>query len=348
MDREELERFIVGEFRVVLHREDAAVTRALCDIQLIRNNQRNNYEIELRFEIDNGQPHFCRIQLPRMITVHSENIIQPHHLTTIWWRVFEDQQMEVAQHNIMAEVIELQRNGAPYHAIEAAQRMAEHQIEQIRRNHAVHPIFMVGGEMALELDRSGAVRATSADHARAMARRDRGNMTATEVRTRQTEYTARMLVAAMTAVDPPMMVNALDGWIRPGDGWIRPGEDLKAHERARELLIGGLSVKQRESYEMHKWFIVHGSIGGLYKVHYGRQMNIHKLHPASRKVEHRICFLPTGGLVEEDCMLAQKIALETDEKRALKVANIFAVQNNETRASHRRALRPTDGDGWDG
>ncbi|RZM94007.1 hypothetical protein CWO91_39725 [Bradyrhizobium genosp. SA-3] len=35
------------------------------------------------------------------------------------------------------------------------------------------------------------------------------------------------------------------------------------------------------------------------------------------------CFIPLGGLVAGDVMLAQKIALETDEERALSVGNSF-------------------------
>lgn len=38
---------------------------------------------------------------------------------------------------------------------------------------------------------------------------------------------------------------------------------------------------------------------------------------------HGLCFLPVGGLVEGDCMLAQKNALELFEEEALKVANVI-------------------------
>jgi hypothetical protein len=34
-----------------------------------------------------------------------------------------------------------------------------------------------------------------------------------------------------------------------------------------------------------------------------------------------LCFMPLGRLVAGDVILAQKIALETDERSALKVAN---------------------------
>jgi hypothetical protein len=51
-------------------------------------------------------------------------------------------------------------------------------------------------------------------------------------------------------------------------------------------------------------------------------MNIHELDGAGRP---RVgwCFVPKGYLVAGDVMLAQKIALETDERGALTVANKF-------------------------
>ena len=41
-----------------------------------------------------------------------------------------------------------------------------------------------------------------------------------------------------------------------------------------------------------------------------------------------MCFLPVDHLVTGDVMLAQKIALETDEKAALAVAKSFLVPRN--------------------
>jgi hypothetical protein len=42
------------------------------------------------------------------------------------------------------------------------------------------------------------------------------------------------------------------------------------------------------------------------------------------------CFVPSGHLVAGDVMLAQKIALETNERAALVVANKFPVQVRRT------------------
>ena len=51
-------------------------------------------------------------------------------------------------------------------------------------------------------------------------------------------------------------------------------------------------------------------------------MNVHELDEADN---FRIgwCFVPDGSLVAGDVMLAQKIALETSERSALKVAKRF-------------------------
>ena len=52
-------------------------------------------------------------------------------------------------------------------------------------------------------------------------------------------------------------------------------------------------------------------------------MNIHELDGAGRP-RAGWCFAPKGHLVAGDVMLAQKIALETDERGALTVANKFS------------------------
>jgi hypothetical protein len=53
--------------------------------------------------------------------------------------------------------------------------------------------------------------------------------------------------------------------------------------------------------------------------------NIYELDGAGRPLTGW-CFVPEGHLVAGDVMLAQKIALETDEKGALKMANNFSLR----------------------
>jgi hypothetical protein len=55
----------------------------------------------------------------------------------------------------------------------------------------------------------------------------------------------------------------------------------------------------------------------------GRALNVYEIDDVGR-LKVGWCFLPLGQLVAGDVMLAQKIALETDEHSALKVAHRFA------------------------
>lgn len=100
----------------------------------------------------------------------------------------------------------------------------------------------------------------------------------------------------------------------------------EAQERGLQLLKENLTPKQREQYETHKHFDVKGNVSGkTYRIKHGRQMNIKELDKNGKRVRG-LCFLPNsshGALVAGDCMLAQKIALETDETATLKIANKF-------------------------
>lgn len=121
-------------------------------------------------------------------------------------------------------------------------------------------------------------------------------------------------------------------YVREHWAQIRRDEDRRgdAQKRALELLTSWLTPAQREQYGKAKYFDVIGSKSGKrYRIHQGRQMNVHELGADGESVAGW-CFLPRGGLVEGDCMLAQKIALETDEPAALKIANKFGVRENMT------------------
>jgi hypothetical protein len=91
--------------------------------------------------------------------------------------------------------------------------------------------------------------------------------------------------------------------------------------RGFELLKAWLSPEQFAQYDATSYFEVTGCHSGKrYRISHGTSMNIHELDGAGRP---RVgwCFAPKGYLVAGDVMLAQKIALETDERRALTVAN---------------------------
>jgi hypothetical protein len=98
----------------------------------------------------------------------------------------------------------------------------------------------------------------------------------------------------------------------------------EAQARGLQLLKENLTPEQLASYEKNKHFDVKGGeTGKTYRIRHGRQMNITELDANGNRVGG-ICFLPQGGLVSGDCMLAQKTALELFETEALGIANRFA------------------------
>jgi hypothetical protein len=93
--------------------------------------------------------------------------------------------------------------------------------------------------------------------------------------------------------------------------------------RGLKLLKEWLSPEQLALYETKSYFEVTGCHSGKrYRITHASSMNIHELDDTGRP---RVgwCFAPQGNLVAGDIMLAQKIALETDEGDALTVANKF-------------------------
>jgi hypothetical protein len=114
---------------------------------------------------------------------------------------------------------------------------------------------------------------------------------------------------------------------------LERGQLLIAHIReasrpAREvrgiaLLREWLSADQLGQFSRYGYFEVTGcQTGKRYRVLYATGTNIHELDEYGHPVIGW-CFVPVGSLVPGDVMLAQKIALETDESAALQVAKSF-------------------------
>jgi hypothetical protein len=96
---------------------------------------------------------------------------------------------------------------------------------------------------------------------------------------------------------------------------------LEAEQKAHALLHIWLSPEQAQQYRSQKHFDVIGSdTGTRYRIRHGRMVNIDQLDPAGNRVRV-LCVVPEGNLAASDCMLAQKIALETFETKALAIAN---------------------------
>jgi hypothetical protein len=101
------------------------------------------------------------------------------------------------------------------------------------------------------------------------------------------------------------------------------GSKNDAETRGQTLLREWLSSEQLAQYHAKGYFDVTGSDSGKrYRVHHGTSMNVHELDDAGHP---RVgwCFVPNTYLVAGDVMLAQKIALETDEHVAVAVAKQF-------------------------
>ena len=95
--------------------------------------------------------------------------------------------------------------------------------------------------------------------------------------------------------------------------------------RGLELLKEWLSPEQFAQYAAKSYFEVTGCHSGKrYRISHGTSMNIRELDGAGCPCVGW-CFAPKGYLVAGDVMLAQKIALETDERGALNVAHKFFV-----------------------
>jgi hypothetical protein len=93
--------------------------------------------------------------------------------------------------------------------------------------------------------------------------------------------------------------------------------------RGITLLREWLSAEQLSQFNMLGYFEVTGcQTGKRYRVLYATGTNIHELDEEGHPIIGW-CFVPAGSLVPGDVMLAQKIALETDESAALQVAKSF-------------------------
>jgi hypothetical protein len=106
--------------------------------------------------------------------------------------------------------------------------------------------------------------------------------------------------------------------------------------RGMALLKNWLSPAQLQSYETFGYFEVIGSDSGtIYRIHHGQQANVEQLDGFGRTV-CAWCLVPVGDLVAGDVMLAQKIALENDERAAMSIAVRFAA----LRVPQRTRARP--------
>jgi hypothetical protein len=114
---------------------------------------------------------------------------------------------------------------------------------------------------------------------------------------------------------------ACSRWVRALRDWYQRPSTREL--RGRKLLREWLSPGQLAQYDAHNYFEVTGChTGKRYRIRHGMGMNVYELDNGGRP-RTGWCFVPKDHLVTGDVMLAQKIALETDERGALAVANNF-------------------------
>ena len=99
--------------------------------------------------------------------------------------------------------------------------------------------------------------------------------------------------------------------------------ELTKDARGLQLMRDWLSPDQRAEFDDTGAFEVVGCDSGKrYRTYRGTAQNVFEVDDAG-ELKLGLCFTPYGNLVAGDAMLAQKIALETDESTALAVANRF-------------------------
>jgi hypothetical protein len=106
--------------------------------------------------------------------------------------------------------------------------------------------------------------------------------------------------------------------------WYREAGCTQTEARASKLMKEWLSPQQLAQFNAHRYFDVIGCHSGKsYRIRYGTATNIYELDYAGRP-QSVLCLVPDRLLAPGDVMLAQKMALETDEWSALVVAKRFA------------------------
>ncbi len=104
-----------------------------------------------------------------------------------------------------------------------------------------------------------------------------------------------------------------------------PDERNAAYEKSLELLKSWLSPSQLKDYKKHNYFVVLGSDTGThYRLVSERSYNILELDERGALTGQKFCVVPAQSVAMGDQLLAQKIWLETDERRTLKIANKIA------------------------
>lgn len=106
------------------------------------------------------------------------------------------------------------------------------------------------------------------------------------------------------------------------DARKRREERASAEKRALELLVSALTPEQAACYQERSYFDLKCG-ETVYRIRKGSVRNIEVIQKG--RTVKVLCAHPNGGLPVHDVVLAQKLALETDEQSFLRVANVSMV-----------------------
>jgi hypothetical protein len=141
-----------------------------------------------------------------------------------------------------------------------------------------------------------------------------------ELRARQIDRVRRLLPAGRSFFNLENL--SLERLTTVGDSLER---HIQAEEKGFTLLRSWLSSEQRRQFDGKSYFeVIGGDTGTRYRIHQGRMINIVAFNADGREAR-RLCFGPEGRVATGDIMLAQKIALETMERAALAIANVYSL-----------------------
>lgn len=95
----------------------------------------------------------------------------------------------------------------------------------------------------------------------------------------------------------------------------------EADEKAKKLLEECLDEEQKKTFRKDSFFLFEVKSGNRYKINKGCSRNIQQVDKEGKVLRH-LCIHPRNNVPVYDTMLAQKLALEAEEEKVLKVANI--------------------------
>jgi hypothetical protein len=273
--------------------------------------EEDHHDLRLAFRarFHNREPYYWRISRDLLIEDGAyqcgrfDNAAFFNECRRIWSELYENEGMRRELAPRRERMVELARRGAPPDVMMEAQRELEDFVEHLRRHHVYRNLPMVAVDLG---------RLTEID------------ITPGAVNFVGTEELQSFQSRAYRHFQSEMQQQIYDAFVMPAHFFGADVGDAKANKRGIQLLTSWLTPEQRKTFAKHGHFDVVGSASKkLYRIKQGRQQNVFELDWNNREI-CGWCFLPQGGLVAGDVMLAQKIALETDERAVLKIANRFA------------------------